>query len=335
MPKRSVRAAALPAALLWAAPAAFGMGVLLPVDETATLSSVTVTFTAQGATTYAMSGAIGPLVFTSAAAYDPATGQAKETLTQSNGNKIKSTAICTADPWLTAIGCTGGQVQAQGDFKPDVVNMIVNQMRAPVSAYLISGPDRDKIRAAYQRRLDEKQKIREGLRGGAKSSASTGVLFRPTPTHAPLVGGLKKSGGVNVSSAALQPTAVKPTTPAYPPYGAVYTGGTPPGTMKAGQVAIVPVTVQNTSSQTWPANGLFRLAFHWSRAGVRIVHDGDRTFLPSAVAPGATVNLNAKVTAPPTSGPAVLHWDMVHEGVAWFSDKGVPMSAPKNVNVTP
>ena len=106
-------------------------------------------------------------------------------------------------------------------------------------------------------------------------------------------------------------------------------------TMKVGQVAMVPITVQNRSSQAWPAGGVFHLSFHWFRGGVQIVRDGDRTFMTAAVAPGATVSLTAKVTAPATTGATVLQWDMVQEGVAWFSDRGVPMSAPKSVNVTP
>jgi hypothetical protein len=46
------------------------------------------------------------------------------------------------------------------------------------------------------------------------------------------------------------------------------------------------------------------------------------------------VTLNAKVIAPPSAGNSALTWDMVLENV-WFSDKGVAMSAPQNVTVTP
>jgi hypothetical protein len=122
--------------------------------------------------------------------------------------------------------------------------------------------------------------------------------------------------------------------PAEPLYGAVYIGGNPPAAIKAGHVVDVPVIVENTSSQTWPAGGAFRVSYHWFRGGARLA-DGDRTLLPSAVAPGATVTVNAKVTAPSRAGDATLQWDMEQEGSSWFSDKGVAMSAPKAVSVKP
>jgi hypothetical protein len=105
--------------------------------------------------------------------------------------------------------------------------------------------------------------------------------------------------------------------------------------MKVGQSVGVTVTVQNTSSQTWPAGGVFHLSYHWFRGGSQIVHDGTRTVFLTAVAPGGSGSVLANVMAPPTAGAAVLQWDMIQEGVTWFSDKGVPMSAPKNVNITP
>ena len=168
---------------------------------------------------------------------------------------------------------------------------------------------------------------------GAKSSVAAGGFQAPTPTKSVLASaaGMKSAGGVGVATGAPKPPTATPA----PLWGAVYTGGNPPGTLKVGQVVTVQVTVQNTSSQTWTSALNFHLGLHWLRGGAQIVRDGDRTFLPGPVAPGATVNLSAKVTAPPTAGASTLQWDMVQENVTWFSDKGVPMSAPKSVNVTP
>ena len=47
-----------------------------------------------------------------------------------------------------------------------------------------------------------------------------------------------------------------------------------------------------------------------------------RTDLPASVAPGQSVTVNAVVNAPP-AGTYTIKFDLVQEGVAWFSSQSV------------
>jgi hypothetical protein len=250
--------------------------------------------------------------------YDPKTGRASERITDSDGNLIETTSTCIRDPWETGELCSDWKLSVKG-LNAETRNWL-NGLHLPISAVSLFPSDRAKL--AQAKADAERRKARERKTVGQKA------MFLPTPTPFPTS---MKNARFHPGASAAVPTP----TPVYPLYGAVYTGGNPPATMKVSTSASVMITVQNTSSQTWPAGGAFHLSYHWLRGGSQIVHDGVRTLFPAAVAPGATVNLTAKVTAPPTPGATILEWDMVQEGVTWFSDKGVPMSAPKNVSVTP
>jgi hypothetical protein len=85
----------------------------------------------------------------------------------------------------------------------------------------------------------------------------------------------------------------------------------------------VPVTVTNTSSFTW-VPGTVSLAYHVHDAkGAVAKWDGVRTMLAAELAPGATVTRDAALELPAAAGGYVVRWDLVLEGVAWFSDRGV------------
>lgn len=90
---------------------------------------------------------------------------------------------------------------------------------------------------------------------------------------------------------------------------------------------IVPVTLTNSSSFAW-SPGDVSLAYHVHdiRGGL-VRWDGARTKLPAQVAPGATVTIDAVLELPDLPGGYVVRWDLVFEGVAWFSDRGVPAEA--------
>jgi len=86
----------------------------------------------------------------------------------------------------------------------------------------------------------------------------------------------------------------------------------------------VPVTLTNAGTTTWQS-GAFNASYHlYTQAGALFVWDGLRTALPAAVAPGQAVTLNVIVKMPPSTGSYVLRFDVVQEGVAWFSGQGVP-----------
>src|SRR5207302_10993729 len=105
-----------------------------------------------------------------------------------------------------------------------------------------------------------------------------------------------------------------------PPYGATYS--VPPTlTLTAGAASMVPITVINTGSLTWDAP--FNLAYHiYYQSGAVLVWEGVRTDLPASVAPGQSVTVNAVVNAPP-AGTYTIKFDLVQEGVAWFSSQSV------------
>lgn len=324
-----VAAAAL--GMLTAPRVALGFGVLVadpgepPIQPH--LDSVVVSLEDAGRVHYFLTGHIptsrGVVPVSVEGRFDPVARRAVDSVTLGTVT-LNGRASCVADPWLASQVCSDVNVNPP-------MPKVMGQLSTLPSAEFLNGPDRERIVAEYRKALDKQN----ALRSAAQRRLRAQVLVPPTPTRSVLASasGMKKAGGVDLSGFSSPPAATP--TPKYPPYGAVYTGGAPPATMKAGQTLSVFVTVQNTSSQTWPAGGSFHLSFHWYRGGAQIVRDGDRTFLPVAVTPGVTINLTAKVTAPPTTGAATLQWDMVQENVTWFSDKGVAMSAPKNVNVTP
>lgn len=292
------------------------------------LTSYSVTVGPDGRVRYELAGPVNigkwGGSFQGSCGYDPKTKRASESLTDSDGNKILTTSDCDHDPWETGSLCSGWTISVKG-FNADSRNWIQG-LDVPISAVSLSAADQANLARAKKKAEAD----------AARARAVHNRILQPLPTPTPKNVHLAMGPGAHVPQfPTVAPTkVVLPTPTPAPLYGAVYTGGTP-ATMKVGQAVTVPITVQNTSSQAWPAGGAFHLAFHWYRGGALLVRDGDRTFITTAVAPGATVNLMAKVTAPPTAGASVLQWDMVQEGVTWFSDKGVPMSAPKNVNVTP
>lgn len=121
-------------------------------------------------------------------------------------------------------------------------------------------------------------------------------------------------------------------------YGAAYTPATAPNTfnlpgqivetfldgLTPGKVYTVKVTLTNAGSMTWDADGPnpFRLAYHW--AGPAPFYEGARTALPYDIKPGEMVTVDATLKTPAVPGTYTLQWDMVHEGITWFSFQRVP-----------
>ncbi len=120
-------------------------------------------------------------------------------------------------------------------------------------------------------------------------------------------------------------------------YGATYDITGMPATLKVGTTTKVSIKVTNGSNQTWGAGSSgsnYHLSYHWAQNGAIVVNDGEATFLASALAPCQSVVLSATVKAPPAAGTWTIEWDMVNEGVAWFSTQGVA-TGNKTVTVTP
>jgi hypothetical protein len=111
-----------------------------------------------------------------------------------------------------------------------------------------------------------------------------------------------------------------------------------PALMRAGERRSLRFRVENRGGATWPARGneinwyQVNLGDRWLDAsGEGLVNDMDgRTALPFDLAPGAGVELTLDVTAPARPGAYVLEIDMIHEGIAFFRDKG---SRPLRMNI--
>jgi hypothetical protein len=161
--------------------------------------------------------------------------------------------------------------------------------------------------------------------GTATLTAS--IILPPTPGTYLLRLALVKEGVAWLTPSSPYPVQAKP---AYlETFGAV----TLP-TFVGGLTYTIPVPVTNSGTSAWNATGanLVDLAYHWHDAtGATVVWDGARTALGADVAPGATVTVNLKVTAPAAAATYTLSFDLVREGVSWFQFLG---SAPLRIAAT-
>jgi len=90
--------------------------------------------------------------------------------------------------------------------------------------------------------------------------------------------------------------------------------------------ATIEVHVANAGLATWPSGGEHpvRLAYHWlDGTPTAVIWDGGRALLPHDVRPGEAVTLQVSVRAPRAETTLILAWDMVQEGVGWFSAHAV------------
>ncbi|HEY4026495.1 MAG TPA: DNRLRE domain-containing protein, partial [Candidatus Dormibacteraeota bacterium] len=93
----------------------------------------------------------------------------------------------------------------------------------------------------------------------------------------------------------------------------------PPATIGPGFQGM---TLTNQGTDAWPANGSYRVSYHLHRPDGTLIRDGVRTMLPSTVNPGQSLYLKANIETLPM-GDYIVAWDMVQEGVTWFSGFGV------------
>ena len=108
-----------------------------------------------------------------------------------------------------------------------------------------------------------------------------------------------------------------------PNYGMVFTAAPASVTLPANGTATVPLTVKNTGSLAWTASQLYDASYHITRwDDTVVVWDGVRTPLPD-IAPGGSATIQVAVRAP-AAGSYVVKFDLVREGVTWFSGQGIP-----------
>jgi RHS repeat-associated protein len=116
--------------------------------------------------------------------------------------------------------------------------------------------------------------------------------------------------------------------------GATYYAPSTPSDMVPGTTYSTPVTINNTTNATWAAASEV-LTYHWTLPDGTDVTGGSQlqTALPSDLASGATVTLNAQVTPPaPTDGNqaegSTLAWDMYNKTTGVYLSAGAPPAAP-------
>ncbi|MHB8684514.1 MAG: S8 family peptidase, partial [Dehalococcoidia bacterium] len=119
-----------------------------------------------------------------------------------------------------------------------------------------------------------------------------------------------------------------------PAYGVTWGANPLPSTMARGATAQTLVSFTNSGSRAWPSGGAnpVRFSYHWKTGACpgasTSAFDGQRTDLPADVAPGASVtNLMTTVQAPSTAGTYCLVYDLVQEGITWFSWQGAAVQA--------
>ena len=106
-----------------------------------------------------------------------------------------------------------------------------------------------------------------------------------------------------------------------------YDQTTTPGVATIGASLLLNVRVSNYGARAWPAGGSnpVHLSYHLLTPGGSIVTwDGKRGVLPNDLAVGQSAVVQVPVMMPSALGTYVIAWDLVQEGVAWFSSLGVP-----------
>jgi N-acetyl-anhydromuramyl-L-alanine amidase AmpD len=111
------------------------------------------------------------------------------------------------------------------------------------------------------------------------------------------------------------------------PYAVEWLGEEFPARLLAGQMISVPITIKNAGSLTWMWGGgnPVRLGYRYYRNRRPLPTSPARdmrTDVPEDVAPGQTVVFQAHIALPEEPGNYTLELDLVHEGVAWFKEKG-------------
>ncbi len=87
---------------------------------------------------------------------------------------------------------------------------------------------------------------------------------------------------------------------------------------------------------TWPASGENAVSISYNiynSLSETIVFDGTRAAIKNDVKPGETIAVPMNIKIPASGGRYIIEYDIVQEGVAWFSSRGNP-TFRKNITVT-
>ncbi|MDE3103008.1 MAG: hypothetical protein KGJ98_12320, partial [Chloroflexota bacterium] len=120
-------------------------------------------------------------------------------------------------------------------------------------------------------------------------------------------------------------------------FGVGYGATSTPALATIGATLSLNVEVDNYGPRTLPSGGAnpVHLSYHlYTASGGLVTWDGARAALPADLAPGQGVSIPIDVQMPAQVGSYVLAWDLVQEGVAWFSQIGVA-SKKEPISVQP
>ena len=110
-----------------------------------------------------------------------------------------------------------------------------------------------------------------------------------------------------------------------------------PGVATIGASLLLSVRVSNYGARAWPAGGSnpVHVSYHILTSGGGIVTwDGQRGVLAADLGVGQSAVVQVPVSLPSSIGGYLIAWDLVQEGVAWFSTLGVPR-LQESVSVQP
>ena len=104
--------------------------------------------------------------------------------------------------------------------------------------------------------------------------------------------------------------------------------GEVPGEISTGDVLRLEVRVTNTSRAVWPTHGerAVRLGARWRRGGTSSETEEARMNLAGDLGPGDAETVTLAVRSPRTPGRYTLELGLLQEDVAWFIDKGGPLT---------
>ena len=99
----------------------------------------------------------------------------------------------------------------------------------------------------------------------------------------------------------------------------------PPARMVPGERKSVLLEISTDSGIRWDqsAVGTIRAGNHWRRRnGDMVLEDDGRVALPAQLDPGVLTRISLPITAPDQPGEFICEFDVVHEGVSWFGNRG-------------
>ena len=100
------------------------------------------------------------------------------------------------------------------------------------------------------------------------------------------------------------------------------------GVMLADEFYLIPIDVANLGTVEWPkeSESPVLLGYCWYNLdkGGEIIYEGEKIELPESISSNEYKTILINVKTPKTPGDYILEFDLIDEGVTWFSEQGVP-----------